>query len=97
MVETDGLNDAANETELEIKQRSLANRHLNGSLENKSTAKPNRDPPKNLVNYQFICHFSPIRIHALGVDSFNLKNHFFPYILCIRTRAHRSQQMHRGR
>lgn len=50
MVETDGVHDVSNETELEVKQRSLANRHLNGTIEN-TTAKANRDPPKNLVSF----------------------------------------------
>lgn len=55
MVETDGLHDVSNETELAVKQRSLANRQLNGSFEN-NAAKSNKDPPKNLVNYHHFIH-----------------------------------------
>lgn len=51
MVETDGIHDASNETEVAVKTRSLASRHLNGTIENKD-AIATKDPPKNLVTKQ---------------------------------------------
>lgn len=63
MVETDGIQDVSNETELTVKQRSHVNRHLNGTNGTNGTAKANRDPPKNLVIclllFSFFVYISP--------------------------------------
>lgn len=61
MVETDGIQDVSNETEVPVKQRSLVNRHLNGT---NGIAKANKDPPKNLVILFFIL---PLFVFALHI------------------------------
>lgn len=109
MVETDGIHDVSNETELTVKQRSLVNRQLNGTngtIEN-SISKANKDPPKNLVNF-FLCFFfhTQFNINALTnllYICFILNRHIFFYLslslnMCLHhTFNIHSRQTHRGR
>lgn len=105
MVETDGIHDVSNETELTaVKQRSLVNRHLNGTngTIDKKTVNANKDPPKNLVNFFpifiiFILLLSHWLIYLFFCHkparflSLFLLNMCLPYIQCTH-----SQQTHRG-